>query len=107
MRQPRQSRKVATKVELRGRLIQRPELRVTPAGTAFVRFEVDCGESAGELVLSVVMTGERVPAVAEFASGRRIRAVGALRAVRGRLRGRTVRHGIEVAAEEISLDTGE
>ena len=93
------------RVELRGRLIQRPELRITPAGTAFLRCEVDCGDDAGEFVLSVVVSGERVRALAELAAGRRIRAVGALRPVRGRLRSRTIQQGIEIAADEISLDT--
>jgi single-stranded DNA-binding protein len=96
---------VAIKVELRGRLTQSPELRVTPAGVALIRCEVDCGENAGELVLSVVMAGERVRALPAMAAGLQIRAAGALRAVRGRLRSRTVQQGIEIVAEEIALDT--
>jgi primosomal replication protein N len=96
---------VATRVELRGRLIQRPELRTTPAGTAFLRCEVDCGENAGELVLSVVMAGDRARALTGLMAGREVRATGALRAIRGRLEGRGIRHSIEVVAEEIVLDT--
>jgi primosomal replication protein N len=96
---------VAIKVELRGRLTQPPELRVTPAGVALIRCEVDCGENAGELVLSVVMAGERVRALPTMAAGLQIRAAGILRAVRGRLRSRAVQQGIEIVAEEIALDT--
>ncbi|HJU28652.1 MAG TPA: hypothetical protein VJ718_05750 [Candidatus Binataceae bacterium] len=95
---------MAIRVELRGRLIQRPETRVTPAGTTVVRCEVDCGENAGELVISVVMAGERARELSGLAAGRQIRAAGALRAIRGRLPGRSVQQGIEVIAEEISPD---
>ena len=96
---------MATRVELRGRLIHPPELRVTPAGAALIRCEVDCGENAGELVLSVVMVGERVRALSPAAAGREIRVTGVLRPVRGRLRSRAAQPGIEILADEIALDT--
>lgn len=77
---------------------------MTPAGTAFLRCEVDCGEKAGELVLSVVMAGDRVRSLPEMTAGRQIRAIGVMRALRGKLPGRGVQQGIEIVAEEIALD---
>ncbi len=46
------------RIELEGRLLGKPEIRVTPAGTPVLRFTVDCGAPGEELRLGIVMTGE-------------------------------------------------
>ena len=91
------------RIELRGKLARAPELRTTPAGTALLRIAVDCGTPESELTMSVVMTGERVRAIAaELEIGREVRATGSLRATAAR-GGAIARGSIEVFADEISL----
>ena len=46
------------RIELEGRLLGKPEVRLTPAGTPVLRFTVECGASGEELRLGIVMTGE-------------------------------------------------
>lgn len=76
---------MAIRVELCGRLVKAPELRVTPAGSPLLRVAVDCGESEHELVMEVVMAGERARDLARaLKGGSRIRAAGALRSLRTR-----------------------
>ena len=73
---------VTARIELNGRLVRNPDLRVTPAGTHALRLEVDCGEPQGQLVLGLVMTGAAVPELArQLRKGEQIHAAGALRAV--------------------------
>ena len=94
---------MANSIELRGRLLDPPELRTTPAGTAFLRLLVDCGGSNGALVLSVVMTGDGARAVAsQLKRGQEVRAAGALQAVRGRTRAGIALAGVEVLASVIA-----
>jgi primosomal replication protein N len=59
------SRTVSNKIELEGRVITQPELRITPAGNPLLRFRVDCGERTGELVMPVVMAGGEARMLAE------------------------------------------
>jgi hypothetical protein len=80
--------------------MQAPELRTTPAGTPLLRLMIDCGSSGSELALSVVMVGERARILAALLRpGGEVRAIGSLRAVRGRTRGGLV----EVIAGEIEV----
>jgi hypothetical protein len=93
---------VATRIELTGRLIRKPELRVTPAGTATLSLEVECGANRERLVLKVVRVGTEVPALArKLKEGGEIRAVGALRQVRAKAAPGTK---IEVLADQIMLE---
>ena len=46
------------RIELEGRLLDQPEVRITPAGTPVLRFTVECGAPGEELRLGIVMTGE-------------------------------------------------
>ena len=91
---------MAARIELGGVLIAVPELRVTPAGTPILRLMVDCSDAPGELVLSVMMTGESVRAIAtRLGIGSRVRVSGALRALRGRRA-----QAFEVVADQIVPD---
>jgi primosomal replication protein N len=94
---------VGNRIELRGKLARAPELRTTPAGTALLRIVVDCGAPENELIMNVVMTGERARAIAaELVVGREVRATGSLRATVAR-GGAIARGTVEVVADEISL----
>ena len=91
---------MAARIELGGVLIAAPELRVTPAGTPILRLMIDCGDAPGELVLSVVMTGESVRAIATgLGIGSRVQASGTLRALRG-----SRPQAFEVVADQIVPD---
>jgi len=92
---------VTTRIELNGRLVRNPDLRVTPAGTHALRLEVDCGESQGSLVLGLVMTGANVPELArQLRKGEQIRAAGALRALPPGAR-QAGRLGVEIVASSV------
>jgi hypothetical protein len=99
---------VTTRIELNGRLVRNPDLRVTPAGTYVLRLEVDCGEPEGQLVLGVVMTGMAVRELSrQLRKGERICATGALRALPAGVRS-AGRLGIEIVASAIeSAQPGE
>jgi primosomal replication protein N len=70
------------RIELDGRLLDEPEVRITPAGTPILRFTVDCGASGEQLRLMVLMTGEAAMAVkAHLERGRQVRVIGRMRAL--------------------------
>ena len=93
---------MTTRIELNGRLVRDPDLRVTPAGTHALRLEVDCGEPRGQLVLGLVMTGAAVPELArQLRKGEQIQAAGALRAVPPGAR-QAGRVGVEVVASTLT-----
>jgi primosomal replication protein N len=89
----------ANRIELSGRLLAEPELRITPAGTPVLRILVECGDAAERLALGVVMAGERSRAAC--AGLRR----GGVVEVSGRLRTAVSRDaqsaGVEVVADRI------
>lgn len=92
---------VATRIELNGRLVRNPELRVTPAGSHALRLEVDCGAAQGPLVLGLVMTGAAAPELArQLRKGEWIVAAGSLRALPLGAR-QAGRLGVEVVASRI------
>jgi len=101
----RQTPAVAARIELNGRLVRNPDLRVTPAGTPALRLEVDCDEPPrGQLVLGLVMTGASVPDFArELRKGEQIRAAGALRALPAGIR-HSGRIGLEVVASTLARE---
>jgi primosomal replication protein N len=89
----------ANRIELSGRLLAEPELRITPTGTPVLRILVECGDAPEMLALGVVMAGERGRAVC--AGLRR----GGVVEVSGRLRMAASRGapnaGVEVVADRI------
>jgi single-stranded DNA-binding protein len=73
------------RIELEGRLLGKPEVRITPAGTPVLRFTVDCGAAGEELRLGIVMTGEAALAAKAkqlLEPGRQVRVTGRMRALR-------------------------
>jgi primosomal replication protein N len=87
------------RIELEGRLIDQPEVRITPAGTPVLRFTVECGAPGEELELGIVMAGESALAVKPLLEpGRQVKVIGRMRALKGSLKKDT---GFEVVAESI------
>ena len=87
------------RIELEGRLLDQPEVRITPAGTPVLRFTVECGAPGEELKLGIVMTGEAALAARPLLEpGRQVKVIGRLRALKGSLKKDS---GFEVVAESI------
>ena len=87
------------RIELEGRLLDQPEVRITPAGTPVLRFTVDCGAPGEELRLGIVMTGESALAAKQMlAPGRQVKVIGRMRTLKGSLKTDT---GFEVVAASI------
>ncbi len=89
------------RIELEGRLLGQPEIRITPAGTPVLRFTVECGAPGETLRLGIVMTGESVMATkakALLEPGRQVKVIGRMRALKGNLK---KDDGFEVVAESI------
>jgi hypothetical protein len=87
------------RIELEGRLLDQPEVRITPAGTPVLRFTVECGALGEELKLGIVMTGE--PGLAAkplLEPGRQVKVIGRMRMLKGSLKRAA---GFEVVAESI------
>ena len=87
------------RIELEGRLLDQPEVRITPAGTPVLRFTVDCGAPGEELRLGIVMTGESALAAKPLLEpGRQVKVIGRMRALKGSLK---TDIGFEVVAASI------
>jgi single-stranded DNA-binding protein len=87
------------RIELEGRLIDPPEVRVTPGGTPVLHFTVECGAPGETLRLGIVMAGEAaLKAKALLEPGRQVKVIGRMRGLKGSLRKDT---GFEVVAESI------
>ena len=87
------------RIELEGRLLGKPEVRITPAGTPVLRFTVECGAPGEELRLGIVMTGESALAAKPLLEpGRQVKVIGRMRALKGSLK---TDGGFEVVAESI------
>jgi primosomal replication protein N len=87
------------RIELEGRLLDPPEVRITPAGTPVVRFTVECGATGEELRLGIVMTGESALAAKPLLEpGRQLKVIGRMRMLKGSLK---KDDGFEVVAESI------
>jgi single-stranded DNA-binding protein len=87
------------RIELEGRLLDQPEVRITPAGTPVLRFTVECGATGEELRVGIVMTGESaLTAKPLLEPGRLVKVTGRMRALKGSLKKET---GFEVVAESI------
>jgi len=102
MRRPRKSpgpKVTGNRIELEGRLLDQPEVRITPAGTPVLRFTVECGATGEELRLGIVMTGEAALVAKQLLEpGRQVKVIGRMRALKGSLKKDT---GFEVVAESI------
>jgi primosomal replication protein N len=86
-------------IELEGRLLDQPEVRITPAGTPVLRFTVECGAPGEELRLGILMTGEASIAATQLLEpGRQVKVIGRMRGLKGSLK--TV-GALEVVAESI------
>jgi len=94
-------RSVTTRIELTGRLIRKPAMRVTPAGTHTLTIEVNCGDEDEIMVLKVVRVGDEVPELA-----RQLKDGGCLKAV-GKLRMARAGSQIEVLADHVTVESGE
>ena len=90
------------RIELEGRLLDQPEVRITPAGTPVLRFTVDCGAPGEELRLGIVMTGEAAMAAkALLEPGRQVRVAGTIRALKAGLNIQRPGAAVEVVAASI------
>ncbi len=84
-------------------MLNQPELRTTPGGTALLRVVVECGGEGRALALEVVMIGEPARQAAHgLRTGQEIKVTGALRSVAqsDTAGGPRTRH-VEVLADEI------
>lgn len=87
------------RIELEGRLLDQPEVRITPAGTPVLRFTVECGAPGEELKLGIVMAGESaLTAKPLLEPGLPVKVIGRMRALKGNLKKDA---GFEVVAESI------
>ena len=93
------------RIEIWGRLVGEPELRITPAGTAILRFAMEFAGQAPQPALEVTMTGEFASnAHAGLKAGVNVRVHGSLKTVRRRLKSGLYETGYEVMAESIKLE---
>ena len=84
-------------------MLNQPELRTTPGGTALLRVVVECGDEGRTLALAVVMMGEQARQAAHrLRCGQEIKVSGELRSVAqsDTVGGLRTRH-VEVLANEI------
>jgi primosomal replication protein N len=92
------------RIELDGRLVNQPEVRMTPAGTPVLRFIVDCGTPSEELKLGIVMTGDSALAAKEILrAGRHVKVSGRLRALKAGIKRDA---GFEVIAQSVEQEEG-
>ena len=93
------------RIELEGRLLGQPEIRVSPAGTPVLRFTVDCGAPGEELRLGIVMTGEPATGAKRLLErGREIKVVGRMRALKAGLKMAKTETAFEVVATSVELE---
>lgn len=90
------------RIELDGRLLAEPEVRVTPRGTPVLRFIVDCGAPGEELKLGIVVTGDlALAAKGLLEPGRQVKVSGRLRALKGSINAVRAEAAFEVVAESV------
>lgn len=87
------------RIELSGRLLAEPELRVTPGGVPVLRMLVECGDPCDRFALWVLMAGERGRAIATvLRRGAAVEVSGRLRPVASP---QATGAGVEVMADRI------
>jgi primosomal replication protein N len=95
------------RIELDGRLVNQPEVRMTPAGTPVLRFIVDCSTPTEELKLGIVMTGDSALAAKEILrAGRQVKVSGRLRALKAGVKSIRSDAGFEVIAQSVEQEEG-
>jgi single-stranded DNA-binding protein len=95
------------RIELDGRLVNQPEVRMTPAGTPVIRFIVDCSTPTEELKLGIVMTGDSALAAKEILrGGRQVRVSGRLRALKIGMKSVRADEAFEVVAQSVEQEEG-
>ena len=95
------------RIELDGRLVNQPEVRMTPAGTPVIRFIVDCSTPTEELKLGIVMTGDSALATKEILrAGRQVRVSGRLRALKIGMKSVRADEAFEVVAQSVEQEEG-
>jgi single-stranded DNA-binding protein len=95
------------RIELDGRLVNQPEVRMTPAGTPIIRFIVDCSTPTEELKLGIVMTGDSALAAKEILrAGRQVRVSGRLRALKIGMKSVRADEAFEVVAQSVEQEEG-
>lgn len=95
------------RIELWGRLVGDPELRITPVGTAILHLAMEFAEQSGN-PLAVIMTGDAAKdSHAGLKTGANVRVNGSLKAVRRRLKSGLFETGYEVIAESIKLEVSQ
>jgi primosomal replication protein N len=93
------------RIELAGRLLDKAEVRLTPAGTPVLRFNVECGAAGEELRLGIVMTGEAALAAKPLLErGRLVKVIGRMRSLKASLKSSGA---FEVVAESIERSESE
>ncbi len=95
------------RIELEGRLLGKPEVRITPAGTPVLRFTVECGAPGEELRLGIVMTGESALALKALEPGRQVKVIGRMRALKAGLKTARTEAAYEVVAASIEPSESE
>jgi single-stranded DNA-binding protein len=90
------------RIELDGRLVGQPEVRITPRGTPVLRFVVDCSTPDEDLRLSIVMTGDMALAAKGLLEpGRQVKVSGRLRALKAGVKTIAPDAVFEVVAESV------
>lgn len=75
------------RIEIDGRLLGQPEVRITPAGMPVLHFTVESGAPGEELRLGIVMTGEPALAAKQLLEpGREVKVIGRIRALKSNLK---------------------
>lgn len=93
------------RIELWGTILGEPEFRVTPAGTAILRFTVACGDEGGELALMVIVTGESAEQTRHAVkAGSAVRVAGSVRATKRRLKSGMFDTAYEVMAASVAAE---
>jgi single-stranded DNA-binding protein len=91
------------RIDLWGKILAEPELRITPAGTAVLRISVQVSDGP-DFVLPAVMTGEEARRLtAILKAGAEVMVKGSLKAVRKHLKSGLIETGYEVMAESIEV----
>jgi primosomal replication protein N len=89
------------RIELDGLVAGRPEYRVSPAGTPYLRMLVDCGGVGEEFKLPVLLTGDAATALkALLEPGRPVRVAGRLRRLKGLMQANP-EAAFEVVADQV------
>ena len=92
------------RIELWGRLVGEPELRITPAGTAILHLAMEFVEPSSN-PLAVIMSGDAAKdSCVGLKTGANLRVIGSLKTVRRRMKSGLFETSYEVVAESIKLE---